>query len=137
MNMQRVSSVSFGDIYYENIHSKYYKPTTNQKKLWQQVSSKLDPYVTDIVPTLEEKADVDVVLFFNKDGSATLKLKDTFDKFTKLDKSCDNADLIDNVRSPKIKTDFFNREMENYEEIEKKLDNFIERCRSYLKIANN
>ena len=130
MNIQKVSAVNFGDIYYENANKRF-RVTPNQRKVWPIVSDRLNPYISNIVQSLEKQAEVDVVLIYKPDGTTNLTLRDTYDKFS--DKTCDDADFIKNFRSPKIAVTFTNRDQETWDGITKKLNIFIERCHGYLK----
>ncbi len=133
MNIQAVSSVNFGDLYYQN-KDRNFSVTTNQRRTWSIVKGRLDPYVSDIVPSLEKHADVDVVLFYNPDGTTTLKLQDTYDKLKDKDE-CDNPETLENMRSPKLKVNFTNRDQKTWDGVARKLNNFINDCENYLKTA--
>ncbi len=134
MNIQKVSSSGFVDIYYKKQNT-YFKVTPNQRKVWPIVYNRLNPYNSDIVPALEKQAEVDIVLFFNSDGTTSLKLIDISDKFA--NKDFNNPNTIANTRSPKIAVTFTNQEQENEKSITSKLDQFIDTCKGYLKMIDS
>ena len=134
MNIQKVNSVSFGEIYYEN-KVKGFSVTPNQRSVWPIVFNRLNPYVSNIVPSLEKKGSVDVVLFFNPDGTTMLKTKDIYDKTpveAQNNPDFDNDNIANNIVCPRIGVKFTKRDQQTWDGITKKLNTFIKSCEKWL-----
>ena len=154
MNIQKTNAVNFGKLYYQNLN-KNFLVTRCQKNTWSIVKDRLDPYVSNIVPSLEKQADMDVVLLYNDNGTSTLKLTDKYYKFENNSEAdshkcgipgcdnpewehfeCDKPELIENMRSPKIEIKFTNKDQKTWDGVTKKLNTFIALCENYLKTCD-